>query len=84
MRFLEIGVQSGGTIQLWKRYFGQHLDYHGVDINFLFKELFGGAANVSITLGDQANASFWAEFLAGQAPFDIVVDDGGHSMQQQM
>ena len=39
---------------------------------------------VTITVGDQGNASFWKEFLAGKAPFDIVVDDGGHSMRQQM
>ena len=41
VRFLEIGVQSGGTIKLWKYYFGPQLDYTGVDINFLCKEVFG-------------------------------------------
>ena len=84
MRFLEIGVQSGGTIRFWKHYFGHHLHYYGVDINFLCKELFGGMEQVSISTGSQSNATFWAEFLAGQEPFDIVVDDGGHSMEQQM
>ena len=84
VRFLEIGVQSGGTINLWKHYFGNQLDYYGTDINFLCKEMFDSMANVTITIGDQANSSFWAEFLADQDPFDIVVDDGGHSMKQQM
>ena len=41
VRFLEIGVQSGGTINLWKHYFGNQLDYYGVDTNFLCKEIFG-------------------------------------------
>lgn len=84
LRFLEIGVQSGGTIQFWKHYFGKKLKYIGVDINYLCKDFFGEMARVSIFTGDQSNATFWAEFLAGQAPFDIVVDDGGHSMEQQM
>lgn len=77
------GVQSGGTIKFWQHYFGSDLLYEGVDINFLCK-LFENKPAVTITLGNQSNATFWAEFLAGREPFDIVIDDGGHTMKQQM
>ena len=80
---LSVGVQSGGTIQFWKHYFGPSLVYEGIDINFLCL-LFENKPSVSITLGDQSNATFWAEYLAGKEPYDIVIDDGGHSMDQQM
>ena len=30
---LEIGVLQGGSIDLWKKYFGNKLRYYGIDIN---------------------------------------------------
>ena len=57
MRFASIacaGVQSGGAIGMWQSYFGKELlSYHGVDINYLCKEVFGNILGVDITIGDQ-------------------------------
>lgn len=83
IHFLEIGVQSGGTIGMWKSYFGNQLFYYGVDINPYTKPLFDNGENVKIYVGSQSNRTFWQQVL-GQVPkLDIVLDDGGHTMEQQ-
>ena len=51
------GVQSGGAIGMWQSYFGRELlSYHGVDVNYLCKEVFDGLPGVDITIGDQVRA----------------------------
>ena len=30
--FLEIGISSGGSLQIWKKYFGKNAKIYGVDI----------------------------------------------------
>jgi limonene-1,2-epoxide hydrolase len=83
IRFLEIGVQSGGSIKLWQHYFGKNnLHYTGIDINkncLQFAE-----PGVDIVIGDQSSPEFWAEFARAHGDFDVILDDGGHSMQQQI
>ena len=70
---------------MWRSYFGPGLlHYYGVDINFLCEEVFGSMINVDIALGDQANRTFWQEYKLTRPEFDIVIDDGGHSMEQQI
>lgn len=39
---------------------------------------------MTITLGDQGNRSFWQDVKRTLPPLDIFVDDGGHSMRQQI
>ena len=39
---------------MWQSYFGKDLlNYYGVDINYLCKEVFGNMAGVDITIADQ-------------------------------
>ena len=33
-------------------------------------------AGVRVTTGDQANKTFWKDFLTRSPTFDIVIDDG--------
>ncbi|GBF97807.1 hypothetical protein Rsub_11333 [Raphidocelis subcapitata] len=82
VHFLEVGVQSGGSIELWRHYFGPGLHYYGVDINPYTKPLFEGP-NTKIFVGSQEDREFWRRTLAELPPMDIVLDDGGHSMTQQ-
>ena len=37
--FVEVGVQNGGSAQMWKNYFGKDAKIVGVDINSKCKEL---------------------------------------------
>jgi hypothetical protein len=75
-RVLEIGIDHGGSLQLWKRYFGHGADIHGVDIS-----LDAGFEEPQITTHcgiDQKDKD-----LASLGPFDIVIDDGSHVREDQ-
>lgn len=78
---LEIGVFHGGSLQMWKDYFGPRATIHGVDINpnsMLLEE-----ERVKILIGDQADKSFLRRLVADLPRIDIPIDDGGHTMKQQ-
>jgi hypothetical protein len=82
VKMLEIGIDRGGSIAGWKKYFGEaELDYTGLDINPDCSRL--ARAGVKIVIGDQMNASLLAE-IARAGPYDIIIDDGGHVTGQQI
>lgn len=78
---LEIGVFQGGSLQMWKHYFGDRANIYGVDINPELKEL--EEDRIHILIGDQGSRSFWQAVKQTQPVFDIIIDDGGHFMEQQ-
>lgn len=84
---LEVGVASGGSLQMWKAYFGPQLRLTAVDC-CPFSGMRGELEDhrTSIWIGDQADPDFWRELVQSVPPPDIVVDDGGHigSMQLAM
>jgi hypothetical protein len=71
---VEIGVYSGGSLDMWRDWLGPRCHIHGVDIAEECRAYAG--EQVSITIGDQADPRFWREFLQAHAPIDIVIDDG--------
>ena len=81
VHIVEIGVFSGGSLNMWREYFGPGCHVHGVDIEeaCLSYEREG----VDIHIGDQADRKFWKEFRQKVPHVDIVVDDGGHTVRQQ-
>lgn len=81
VRVLEIGVYSGGSLEMWRDYFGTRSQVLGVDIEPACKEYEG--KGVEIHIGDQADAAFWEKFRREVAPLDVVIDDGGHEFDQQ-
>ena len=78
---LEIGIMGGGSLELWLKYFGEGTKIVGVDINPINPNL---GNNVITEVGDQSSPEFWDRVLSKHPKFDIVVDDGGHSMIQQV
>jgi hypothetical protein len=82
INFCEIGVQNGGSTQMWKNYFGDQAKIIGVDIDNNCKLL--EKEGVEIWIGDQADPAFWQGFKQKHLNLDIVLDDGGHTMQQQI
>jgi len=82
VHILEIGVSHGGSLEMWKAYFGPNARIFGADINPQCKKL--EAENVKIFIGDQGDRKFLRK-LASEIPrIDILIDDGGHSMRQQI
>ncbi|AOS44937.1 Demethylmacrocin O-methyltransferase [Lacunisphaera limnophila] len=78
---LEIGVYSGGSLEMWRDYFGPQARLHGVDIEPACKAYEGDG--VKIMIGDQTDRNFWRDFRTEVPALDIVIDDGGHLYDQQ-
>lgn len=82
-RILEIGVQNGGSALMWLEYFGTGTKVVGVDVDSRCKQ--HTSENVDIVIGDQGDPAFWTNFFNQYTePFDIIIDDGGHRMQQMI
>ena len=82
--FVEVGVQNGGSIQMWRNYFGNDAKIVGVDINERCKQFEDAEQNIFVEIGSQADPSFWAMFREKYPHVDILLDDGGHEMNQQL
>jgi 23S rRNA U2552 (ribose-2'-O)-methylase RlmE/FtsJ len=82
--FIEVGVQNGGSIDMWSKYFGPNSKIYGIDIDPNCANLKYDNPNINIIIGDQSSASFWDNILPEIGNVDIFVDDGGHYMNQQI
>jgi len=76
LRVLEIGVQYGGSVEMWANYF-PNAHIMGIDVDPLCA--MHARKRISIKIGDQADPSFLSQFTG----YDIIIDDGGHTMNQQ-
>jgi hypothetical protein len=79
---LEIGVYSGGSLEMWREYFGQRCHVYGVDIEEACKCYQNDYTKIFI--GDQADRNFWKFFKENVPMLDIIIDDGGHQTEQQI
>ena len=78
---VEIGVYSGGSLRMWRNYFGSQSRIHGVDIEEacrVYEE-----EGVRLHIGDQSDRAFWRRFKQAVPLLDVVIDDGGHTAEQQ-
>lgn len=73
-RILEIGVDHGGSLQMWKHYFGDSAQILGVDINPACKEY--EEDQIQVLIADQCK-------LPDLGEFDIIIDDGSHVCAHQ-
>jgi hypothetical protein len=78
---LEIGIYSGGSLEMWADYFGPRCRLYGVDVEEACREYEGGSTRVFI--GDQGDRAFWWRFRKEVPRLDVVIDDGGHRSIQQ-
>ena len=81
---LEIGLAHGGSTELFLEYFDQDVTMYGVDYDPQFLNHTYGDARVYHEYGDQSKSEFWKSYLPNKPEFDIIIDDGGHEMQQQI
>lgn len=81
IRMLEIGVMHGGSLELWRKYFGPEATIFGIDIN---PECAGRVdAPNQVRIGSQADPEFLRATVAEMGGLDFVLDDGSHIASHQ-
>ena len=80
--FVEIGIASGGSLLLWRRFFGNKARIIGIDLNPECKKY--EENGIEVFIGDQGNPKFWKYFFKKVGKVDIILDDGGHTNKQQI
>lgn len=82
IHLLEIGISHGGSLQMWQDYFGDKVHIYAVDINPECKKL--ETERIKVFIGSQEDRSFLRKLRSEIPTLDILIDDGGHSMKQQI
>jgi hypothetical protein len=82
VRILEIGIYRGGSLDMWNWYFGPQVTLVGVDIDEDART--ASDPRHVVEIGDQTDPDFLRRVAAQHGPFDIIIDDGGHEMDQQI
>lgn len=79
---VEIGVLQGGSLFMWKELFGDNARIIGIDFNpnALKWQDYG----FEIYIGDQSDEKFWNTFFKETGSIDLLIDDGGHTYDQQI
>ena len=77
---LEIGVQNGGSIQIWRKIFGQASKIYGVDID---KNCVRLNIDAEIRIGLSGDRSFLERIGREAKNFHLIVDDGSHKTSHQ-
>jgi cephalosporin hydroxylase len=79
---VEIGVYSGGSLEMWRDFFGDQARITGIDIAPECRAYEDG--QTEIVIGDQVDRTFWAKFRETHPVVDVLIDDGGHQVEQQL
>lgn len=79
--FYEIGVFRGGSLPMWKKWFGPLATIVGIDINPACKQF--EERNCHVRIGSQSDHEFLTTIIREFGPPDIVLDDGSH-MQKDL
>ena len=82
VRVLEIGVFHGGGLEQLRALLGDQAILVGADVDPAAQSACAGRFDVAV--GDQSDPEFLDKLVADYGPFDIVIDDGGHTMHQQI
>jgi hypothetical protein len=81
IELLEIGIETGGSLKLWKEYFLNAKSIVGVDISDeKIDQRYRNIDGVTMNFGDAYDQKFSDQF--GQ--FDIIIDDGPHTLESQL
>lgn len=79
---IEIGVFGGGSLEMWKSYFGEGSKIIGVDVNPKCKKHEG--EGIEIFIGSQDDPALIDSIFEKYPKIDIVLDDGSHRMQHMI
>jgi cephalosporin hydroxylase len=76
---VEIGVYKGGSLDMWRAYFGETSRIVGIDVSPECKA--HESEGVEVFIGRQEDPHLLDQIIGKYGPIDIVIDDGGHMME---
>ena len=79
VRLLEIGVQNGGSLEVWGKYFGQAEKIVGCDIEQKCSNLNFEDQRIEFVLGDATDPVTQQRISKLVHGLDIIIDDGSHT-----
>jgi methyltransferase family protein len=78
INLLEIGIQNGGSLEIWAAYLNNAKRIVGCDIDPRCGKLQFSDPRISLLIGDAGSEATAADILAVQPEFDVIIDDGSH------
>jgi Methyltransferase domain len=84
---VEFGVSQGGSLEMWRDYFGPQARIYGIDIDPRCADLGDpgqGGPGTEVIIGDQEDREFLRSVGERTGPIDVLIEDGGHTMGQQL
>jgi GT2 family glycosyltransferase len=75
---LEIGIQNGGSLEVWSEYFKNARAIVGVDVDPNCSALTYPDPRISIVIGDATDQKTEDAILSKAPLFDVIIDDGSH------
>jgi hypothetical protein len=81
VKMLEIGVSKGGSLELWRKYFGKDATLFGIDIDPECASRVTAPSQARI--GSQDDPKFLRSVIDEMGPPDIILDDGSHIGRHQ-
>lgn len=78
VNLLEIGIQNGGSLEIWSKYFDQAINIVGCDINEKCKLLQFTDSRISVVVGDANSEKTQRAISKISTGFDMIIDDGSH------
>ena len=82
VHMLEIGVARGGSLQMWREFFGSEATIFGIDINPECSNVVSHPNQVRI--GSQADPNFLRSVVSDMRSINVVLDDGSHLAEHQI
>jgi predicted O-methyltransferase YrrM len=78
VKYLEIGVHSGGSLMAMREAFKNATCILGLDVNPDCKNVENVNYNICVEIGDATNRQFIKKITEKYGTFDIILDDGSH------
>jgi hypothetical protein len=78
VRLLEIGIQNGGSLEIWSKFFPGAQKLVGCDINPDCARLIYDDLRIAVVVGDANTDAVQATVLQHSPVFDVIIDDGSH------
>lgn len=75
---LEIGIQNGGSLEIWSKYFSNASALIGCDVNPDCARLSYDDSRIEVIIGDANDPDVHKRVCQRSPAFDIIIDDGSH------